>query len=564
MNTHCEVNRQMLSWLQNLNVRFYLNRINKKGWGVIYAYFRCNGKNYRIPTNIKVMAQYWNSIEQRVILNYSTQARLEYLIHLDADKHLNNIQVQIFEKKYYYICNSDNTSSIEEVTNSIISTITQYREMSTKIKSDVRLILTLNSIVDRAKNGTSVRTYKSFVNVFKEFISKESIPDSLKSLNDDTMRKYRNWLADNRDAKRGAKRCNDCLWAIFTLAKDLEKYDGYEFNLHPERIKKIEDPRTQDERNNNNIALTHEEIEILLSIELDDEEEIVRDLFIIQCWSGIRYEDLAKILNSSNFIKDGDLITSVFKPKKTIKHNIEVKIPLNNHYLYPRCIELINKYIDACPYKNNASDLIAYNSILKTVAKKAGLNRTMTLTKDLGGGKKQSYQTPIYNVIASHDGRHTFITNCLRYFHFSKSFIRGISGHASDEQIETTYDNTMVDDRVRSQNKLLSEQSRILENYQHQQPTAPTPTAQLKSLPNSIDEAKRVLNFLGCNPDAYMEIDNLDDLLRLIAVKESFIIKGFNPKKLDAVKEIFNEDADIITRKEHLHNLITFWKLENK
>lgn len=553
MNTHCKLNEQMRSWLQNFNLRLYLNRVNKKGWGVIYAYFRSNGKNYRISTNIKVMEQFWNSCEQRVILNYSKQTKLEYLIHSNADKHLSNILVQIFDKKYYYICNSEITSSIEDVTNSIISTITQYREMSTKIKSEERLILTLQSINERAKTGKSKITYKSFINVFKEFISKESISDSLKSLNDDTMRKYRNWLQINKAAKRG----NDCLGAIFTLARDLEKYDGYEFNLHPKRIKKIEDPRTQDERNGNNIALTHEEIDRMLSLELSGQEEIVRDLFIIQCWSGIRYEDLAQILNSSNFRKDGNLITSAFAPNKTKKHNIKVTIPLNNPDLYPRCIDLINKYINTCPYKDNASDLIDYDTIVKTVAQKAGLDRTMIKTEDIAGGKTRSYEISICAEIASHDGRHTFITNCLRYFHLPKLDIIEMSGHKSVEQIETTYDNTTVDDRVRSQNKRLSELRRVSRTSE---PTTPPPNPQRSNayLIDGREEGLSVLYYLGEQIDDKINL-SFEEIVSLIEKKQNILRDTFGVDII-LLKTLFNMTVPLSKRKLALLSILSVLK----
>lgn len=541
---HCEVKRDEIRWLCEHPIKFYLNRPNKNGWGTIYAYFRFANKSYRVPTSIRVRQEFWSTREHRILIG-NRATIIERDIHIEAEKQINNIVKAVNTVLYGYLCQS-NITNYDELLNSIIK-IVNFRYMSKK--NDNLKIALLNACEDFG-NAKTKRVFISVVQRFEVFMKECNIQNSLQSVNMQTMRQWRNWLDENV----GAKRAQDCLGNIFNLLRRIERKEGYDFKLNPKALEQIADKRTRAEKSDNHVALTHDEIECLLKLEeLSINEEQVRDLFVLQCWCGVRFEDLSQLLSSKNIKELNGLHSATFCPLKTKKRGIQVIIPLDNPNLYP-ALELVNKYQDKCPYNDTAASNTKYNELLKSVALKAKLDRIIDVTEQAPKGEIRKSQRHIHDIISSHDGRHTFITNCLRYKKLAENEVSKMSGHVDERQIKETYDNSTTDDKITLLNdKLLSKK---------QQPTAPT--AQLTSLPYSIDEAKRVLNFYGVNPDKYMEIDNLDDLLRLISVRESLIIKGFDKAKLDKVKEIFNENADIVIRKKHLHNLIEIWESDEK
>jgi len=125
--------------------------------------------------------------------------------------------------------------------------------------------------------------------------------------------------------------------------------------------------------------------------------ERVRDLFIIGCWTGLRYSDWNKVISEN--INDG------FLELKQEKTGSAVIIPLHQ-----TVIEILEKYDRKLPpiITNQR-----FNEYLKEVAKKAGLTDTIhkTMTK---GGVKKSVAYPKHNLVTTHTGRRSFATNLYK------------------------------------------------------------------------------------------------------------------------------------------------------
>lgn len=78
-----------------------------------------------------------------------------------------------------------------------------------------------------------------------------------------------------------------------------------------------------------------------------------------------------------------------------------------------------------------------------------------------------------------------------------------------------------------------------------------------------MDEAKRVLNYLGADVDDYIEENDINQLIRMICHYEGRIVGGYAKKhNIEKIKEIFNEYADPKLRKEHLHTYAEYLNAE--
>jgi len=148
---------------------------------------------------------------------------------------------------------------------------------------------------------------------------------------------------------------------------------------------------------------------------LPDHLSKVRDLFIIGCYTGLRFSDLSK-LKSENITNEN---TINFKTQKT---NQNVVIPI-----HPIVREIFEKYNYQLP---RAISNQKFNDYLKDVAMLAGIDEPIT-TESTKGGFKVSHTTEKYNLVHSHTARRSFATNAFLSEVPSISIMR-ITGHKTE------------------------------------------------------------------------------------------------------------------------------------
>ena len=145
--------------------------------------------------------------------------------------------------------------------------------------------------------------------------------------------------------------------------------------------------------------------------------ELVKDLFLFQIFTGIRYSDLERITKS--FVKNDQLSFIMYKT------TTRVSIPLHK-----KANSILRKYNYEIGEKAKA--LKNYNLDLKTLCRSAGLSEQVSTLK-LKLTDKIPESTPLCDLISSHVGRTTFVTNCL-ISGISPFIVMSYSGH---KKIET-------------------------------------------------------------------------------------------------------------------------------
>jgi integrase len=165
------------------------------------------------------------------------------------------------------------------------------------------------------------------------------------------------------------------------------------------------------------VYLTEDDLLKIWSKDFSDNRKLdkIRDLLILGCRTGVRFGDLHKI-NVDN------LNGNMFKIRTQKGEGELIAIPL--HWMVS---EIFNKYQNQLP---SVPSNQKYNEYLKEVAKEAGIDQYVTLTRTVFN-KKVSSRHKKYELVSSHTSRRTFAT--LAYLAGIPAIsIMKITGHRSD------------------------------------------------------------------------------------------------------------------------------------
>ena len=167
-----------------------------------------------------------------------------------------------------------------------------------------------------------------------------------------------------------------------------------------------------------NIYLTVEELKKMESIDFSASPRLdkVRDLFLVGCYTGLRFSDFTQI-KPENI----DYKKSILKIR-TQKTGQRVSVPL-----HPTVKLILKKYDNELP-KAYTNQLM--NRYLKEVASVSGLKQMIqtTITK---GGKVQKNNCPKYELVTTHTARRSFATN-LYLADVPSISIMKITGHKTE------------------------------------------------------------------------------------------------------------------------------------
>lgn len=144
------------------------------------------------------------------------------------------------------------------------------------------------------------------------------------------------------------------------------------------------------------IYLDEKELLAIYNLQLTGQHDLVRDWFILDCYTGLRVSDL--ILLDKRNLSEG-MITIANK-----KTGEKVVIPV-----HPLVKKILAKYKGFPP---KISDVIM-NRLIKQVGEKAKINGQVLFTITKGGVRKDEYLKK-WQAISNHTARRSFITNLLK------------------------------------------------------------------------------------------------------------------------------------------------------
>lgn len=206
---------------------------------------------------------------------------------------------------------------------------------------------------------------------------------------------------------------------VGTLLKDLKvmlkqsHYDGRHTNLifqHKDFKKLVEEV--------DNVYLSDDELTRLYELDLSINARLdrVRDLFLIGCYTGLRFSDFSE-LRPENITHNGRILT-----RKTLKTSERVSIPLN-----PKVLSILAKY-EGIPPRTITNQKM--NDYLKELCRCAGLTEAVEMSRTKGGKKETRYLEKC-EMVTTHTARRSFATNAFLAKVPTVSIMK-ITGHRSE------------------------------------------------------------------------------------------------------------------------------------
>ena len=202
------------------------------------------------------------------------------------------------------------------------------------------------------------------------------------------------------------------------------------------------------------IALKLEEVETLIKLDLSNSVRLeqVRDLFLVEIYSGQRYSDVEKTLDVRHIAGSN---IHIHQTKGGKKVSIPVYEKLDLHFSY-----IAKKYPNGLPIISNQN----FNIYIKEVCEIAKFNRVHAW-ESITGKKKTKHKDFRYNLISSHTGRRTFCTIALKSG-ILPMYIMKVTGHKTmaqfleyvkvdDEDMEHAFDQLFESEKTKAKKALV-------------------------------------------------------------------------------------------------------------
>jgi len=403
-----------------MKVNFYLKDKNAKYPVWIYCYITYQNKKVTHYTNKKIDPKHWNLERKEVRKSHSSSAELNFWLNdiktfvakLELEwskKHSSSGKVPIIPQTY-----------LKENLNKFFTKTTKEEREEHNQKSFWGYYL---QFITRMNNGTRVHLSKGTPMAPKTIFQFENLKRHLENYQKAKKTKIE---FDNID---------------LTFYNEFVEYLTTKLNLAPNTIGKLitnlkvflreafdEGVTTNNIfanrrfRSNSSLAetiyLTPLEIKEILNLDLKSNLKLdrVRDMFIIGCFTGLRFSDIINI--KPEHINDGMIeITQV-------KTNERVAIPITQEVE-----RLLTKYNNSLQKISNQK----FNDYLYEVVKKCqGLEIEVT-KKAIQGGKQIVIKKPKYEFVSSHTARRSFATNEYMAKGLNVRDIMAITGHKTEK-----------------------------------------------------------------------------------------------------------------------------------
>lgn len=499
----------------------------------VYCVVKCGNTQLKFSTGCKVNSWTWNKKQQVPTITPSMS---------DEERNNNTNVINVissirfgFLEYYSYLCSNSETTSETEIKNYFFTNILNNTDMANnqnlqkgKTKSATKLLKKAFEIyyteIKPNTKESSKEIEKSKLNAFFAYCE-EIGRDSKNMLSQRGLNDYKTYLIkkskENGEGGNGNKQINN-------KCKTLRKFINEVLAVHNaflnEGIKKVEyqnleTPKAKGEDKKRR-PLTNDEMKKLMDADnLTPKEKEYRDLFVLECNCSYRVSDTQKLFDKSQQKREkrGD---NEFIIIDTKKEGVKSVIYINDVVR-----TILNRYENGFTYvKFNTNYDNNYNQALKEIFKKVGLDSLETW-KDSKGITRTA---PLYDIIASHFARYTFINNCFDKG-MSADEIMEFSGHANENMVKEVYN-------VRTTSYKVDKAAKTIERL-----SGNTITTSIVDT-DKVAEYKDVLAFYGEPYKNYRDITDSEELLRLIVTKYELPLKqkGYTT---DVLKKIYNSKS---------------------
>lgn len=520
-----------------LRQKFALRSKEARNATTIYLIVSFMGRQWKISTALKVIPTQFQNGRCTISKHYSNEDNKR---NLEINSKLNEIELGIYNY-YLYICNEDNVKiAIDKLNNYLIENVDRLNSETKKMKKK-QIIRTASALLSQAfiimynqegvKQSTRDTNYSMLKNVINLIEKGNIVENNTRSINQSFINNIKRELEKNL----GVSRLNNTMQLICRLINDILCIEDrfLEYNIQKVNYKSVKEDRKQDDKKAR--ALTIEEQNKIRNVELDSTKEYYRNIFLLQIEIGQRIGDLDHVITNIDLNNEW---WSYIPTKENRKH-IKAYININNNVRY-----LISKI--RSNYRK--IDRKCYGKVIKEVCKECGF----TENYEYFDSKNNKIIRPLFECISSHWARHTFITNKVNEG-WNKEQIIKCSGHADIEMINKVYAHRTEETDIELLNKQITElkrNSKIISICNNDDKCKTNNTND-----NEINEYKKVLSMMNIDSREWIELDNIDELSRIVHLHEQELNVRFGID-YKAIKEIFNSNGSIKDKSKMLEEIL--------
>ena len=360
------------------NATFVLKQPKAKTDTLIYLFFRFNGKTLKYSTGQQIHPKFWNAEKQRV------KETRQYTGYPELNTLLNNLEATANDS-FRNLINDKITPTPDAIR--VILNASLQKGSTTPKKA---LITFAEEMVENSnRKPNTKKQLRQTIRNLNEYMKHIRKTIDFDSIDLEFYDSFHQFLT-------GKKYGTNTIGTIFKNVKVImnEAVDrGLTNNLQYKnrRFKTMEEP-------SESIYLTKDEVKKIYDLNLKTNPRLdrVRDLFIIACYTGLRFSDLSQ-LKDENFI---DKKTKV--RVKTEKTSELVIIPL-----HPFIKQILKKY-NGIPPENLSNQKM--NEYLKELGDWAGLKDEILITSTKGNERVTEIFKK-FQLITTHTARRSFATN---------------------------------------------------------------------------------------------------------------------------------------------------------
>ena len=416
---------------------------SKEGNTPLYIRLRVEGKLIWVNLQLQVNIKEWNEV------SLSEKKLSNFLDRKGYSKKISEIEFGIKDLRTRHRLTKESLETViknvvlAEVRDQFLKDEELEQKLLERKRKDVKTFV--KNYIDGISNGeilntkgkkyadNSIKIWKQFRRLFLECYKNKSF--TWEEITQSLIHQFLNYL--DKNGYMGETK-NRYIGAYRTIISVSEKQ-----KLHNNGIarKWLAAPKVEDDERRTLIYLTKEELKALYDMPLSGMKERVRDLFLIGCYTAMRYDEFSKIEKGCiGFTPNGLKVIRI----KQGKVNNRVVIPIvgdeletllkKYDYTVPEvCEQIINRYI-----KKICKEL---SGIVPSLSVKMRTLLTKTERKALETGKmkfefdEEGYVIrPRWELIFCHTARRTAITNMYlsgKYTNIRQ--IMSISGHKKEE-----------------------------------------------------------------------------------------------------------------------------------
>jgi len=367
-----------------MKVKYILREPKSTSETLVYCSINTGYKKFKVSSNLSVLPKDWNPKSQEVRKSNALYAELNHALKQRGDALLKAF-LELQENGHPLT-----SESLKTLYTKFAFPKPQAEEPTKKTLIDIA-----NQLVDESKSGVrlfngnklstfTVKGYKTTIAHLRDFETSQKTQFYPESINLKLYDAFIFYFYQKMHSKNsvGKHLKNLKVFAQYALEKGFPVCP----DVFSKKFKVLDELTDQ-------VVLTQPEIKLLEEISLPPRLDHVRDIFLLACYTGLRYADL-KNLTPEDF-SDHTLRVRTQKTSKI------VIIPVR-----PKLKQILTKYKEGVPKIISNQKLNAY---VKELCKIAGISQKVKATKTMAG-KIHEITTEKYNLVSMHTARRTFAT----------------------------------------------------------------------------------------------------------------------------------------------------------